>query len=89
MHRTHKIGISQHTNTSGGIHEHHGTTAQHVSIQVSVEEFATLLCTTVAGQLVAGVLDGELVIIRELLSTVDTTRGKDDDVLLAIHSDDP
>lgn len=60
-----------------------------VQTLVSVEELAALFCTTVAGQLVAGILDGELVIVRELLSTVDAPRGKDDDVLLAVHSDDP
>lgn len=56
---------------------------------MSVEELATLLCTAVAGQLVAGVLNRELVVVGELLSAVDAPRGKDDDVLLAVHGDDP
>lgn len=55
----------------------------------SVEELATLFCTTVAGQLVAGILDRELVVVGELLPTADAPRGKYDDVLLAVHSDDP
>lgn len=56
---------------------------------VSVEELATLLRATVAGQLVAGILNGELVVIGEFLAAVDAAGGEDDDVLLAIHSDDP
>lgn len=55
---------------------------------MSVKELTTLLCTAVAGQLVAGILNRELVVVGELLSAVDAPRGKDDDVLLAVHSDD-
>lgn len=43
---------------------------------------------TVAGQLVAGILNGELVVIGELLTTQDAAQGEDDDVLLALHMDD-
>lgn len=71
-----------------------GTAAQKTCsplsiVYTSVEELAALLCTAVAGQLVAGILNRELVVVGELLSTVDTPRGKDDDVLLAVHCDDP
>lgn len=55
----------------------------------SVEKLATLLGAAVAGQFVAGVLDRELVVVGELLSAADAARGKDDDVLLAVHSEDP
>lgn len=37
----------------------------------------------------AGVLNRELVVVGELLSTVDAPRGKDDNVLLAVHRDYP
>lgn len=59
------------------------------NVQISVEELATFLCTAVAGQLVAGILDGELVVVGQLLAAVDAPRGKDDDVFLAVHGDDP
>lgn len=60
-----------------------------LQVRASVEELATLLCAAVARQLVAGVLDGELVVIGELFPAVDAARGEDDDVLLAIHGDHP
>lgn len=68
--------------------------SQHLSRSDSqrsslVEKFTALLSATVAGQLVAGILNRELVVVGELLPTVDTTKGKDDYVLLAVHSDDP
>lgn len=68
--------------------------SQHLSRSDSqrsslVEKFPALLRATVAGQLVAGVLNRELVVVGELLPAVDTTKGKDDYVLLAVHSDDP
>lgn len=53
-----------------------------------VKEPTAALSATVAGQLVAGILNGELVVIGELLTTQDTAQGKDDDVLLALHMDD-
>jgi len=56
---------------------------------VSVEGLAALLGAAVAGQLVAGVLRGELVVVGELLAAVNAARGQDDDVLLAVHGDDP
>lgn len=59
------------------------------NVQILVEELATFLCTAVAGQLVAGILDGELVVVGQLLAAVDAPRGKDDDVFLAVHGDDP
>lgn len=57
-------------------------------VQVSVEELATFLGATVARQLVAGILNGELVVICELLSTVDAARGKYDNMLLPVDCDD-
>lgn len=57
-------------------------------MSLSVEELATLLCTAVAGQLVAGILNRELVVVGELLATEDAARSEDDDVLQAVHSDD-
>lgn len=59
------------------------------NVQISVEELAALLCSAVARQLVAGVLDRELVVIGELLAAVDAPGGKYDDVFLAVHGDDP
>ena len=53
----------------------------------SVEEPATPLGAAVAGQLAAGVLHGELVVVGELLAGADAARGQDDDVLPAIHGD--
>lgn len=55
----------------------------------SVEELAALLGPAVARQLAAGVLDGEFVVVGELLATVDAARGEDDDVFLLVHGDDP
>lgn len=77
-----------------GTSEQRDTAAQQTCsplsiVYISVEELATLLCTAVAGQLVAGVLDRELVVVGELLSAVDAPCGKDDNVLLAVHGDDP
>lgn len=54
-----------------------------------VEELPALLGAAVAGQLVAGVLDGELVVVGELLPPVDLAHGEDDDVLLPVDVDDP
>ena len=54
----------------------------------SVKEATAALGATVAGQLVAGILNGELVVIGELLTTQDAAQGEDDDVLLALHMDD-
>lgn len=39
---------------------------------------------TVAGQLVAGTLDGKLVVLGELVTSQDAAQGKDDSVLLFI-----
>lgn len=39
-------------------------------------------------QLALVVLDGELVVVRQLLSAVDLPQGKDDDVLAAVYVDD-
>ena len=55
----------------------------------SVEELPTFLGTTVAGELVAGILDGELIVVGELFPAVDLAHGEDDDVLLPVNVDDP
>ena len=55
----------------------------------SVEEAATPARPAVAAQLVAGVFDGELVVVRELLPPVDLPEGEDHDVLLPLDVDDP
>ena len=39
-------------------------------------------------QLAVLVLDGELVVVGELLAAVDLPQGEDDDVLAAVHVDD-
>lgn len=54
----------------------------------SVKEATAALGATVAGQLVAGILDGKLVVIGELLTSQDAAQGKDDNVFLAFHMDD-
>lgn len=56
---------------------------------VLVQEATAAPRRAVAVQLALLVLDGELVVVGELFSTVDASRGEDDDVLLAVHSDDP
>lgn len=55
--------------------------------ELSVEELAASFGAAVAGQLIVGVFDRELVVVRELLPTADAARGEDDDVLLAVHGD--
>ena len=55
----------------------------------SVEVAAAAPGKTVAVELAVGVLDGELVVVGELLAAVDLPLREDDDVLLAIHADDP
>lgn len=42
----------------------------------------------VAAQLALVVLDGELVVVRQLLAAVDLAQREDDDVLAAVHVDD-
>lgn len=54
----------------------------------SVQELPALLGTTVTGELVAGILDGELIVVREFLPAVDLAHSKDDNVLLPIDIDD-
>lgn len=54
----------------------------------SVKKPTAALGATVAGQLVAGILNGELVVIGELLTTKDAAQGEDDNVLLAFHVND-
>ena len=55
---------------------------------VSVKEPTAALGATVAGQLVAGILNGELIVVREFFPSVDLAHGKDDNVLLSINIDD-
>lgn len=57
-------------------------------MEASVEKLAALLRSAVAQQLIVGVFDRELVVVRELLPAVDAARREDDDVLLAVHGDD-
>ena len=57
--------------------------------RVLVEEAAAPPGAAVAVQLAVGVLDGELVVVGELLAPVDLPQGEDDDVLVAVHADDP
>lgn len=52
-----------------------------------IEELATLFGPTVARQLIAWFLNGELVIVGEFLAPVDFPHSKDDDVLLAVDID--
>lgn len=74
----------------GGVSSQPRGTAARVLLQSfpSVEELAALLCAAVAQQLVVGIFDGELVVVRELLPAADAARREDDDVLLAVHGDD-
>lgn len=54
---------------------------------LSIEEFATRLCPAVARQLIAWFFNGELVIVCELLSSIDFAHGKNDNVLLTVNID--
>lgn len=54
---------------------------------LSIEELATLLCPAVARQLIAWFFDGELVIVCELLASIDFAHGENDNVLLTINID--
>lgn len=54
---------------------------------LSIEKLATLLCPTVARQLIAWFFNGELVIVCELLSCIDFAHGENDNVLLTIDAD--
>jgi len=54
----------------------------------SVETTGTVWRTAVARNLLAGVLAGELIIIGDLLSACDWALGKNDDLGIAISSDD-
>lgn len=54
---------------------------------VSVEEPTAAPGATVTAEFVAGVFDGKLVVIGELLPSVDLTKGKDDDMLPTFHVD--
>lgn len=53
----------------------------------SVEETATAPGPTVTAEFVAGVFNRELVVIGELLPSVDLPKSKDDDMLPAFHVD--
>jgi len=53
----------------------------------SVEETATSPGPAVAVEFAAGVFNGELVIVGELLPPVDLPKSKDDDMLPAFHVD--
>lgn len=52
-----------------------------------VKELATLFGPTVARQLIAWFLDGELVVVRELFASVDFPQSKNDYVLLPVDID--
>ena len=54
---------------------------------VSVEETPTSPGPTVTVEFAAGVFDGELVVVGELLPPVDLPQREDDDVLPALHVD--
>lgn len=54
----------------------------------SVEEAPTSPRSAVTVEFVAGVFDGEFVVVRELFPSVDLPQGEDDDVLPALHVDD-
>lgn len=54
---------------------------------VSVEETPTSPGPTVTVEFVAGVFNGELVVIGELLPSVDLSKSKDDNMLPAFHID--
>lgn len=53
-----------------------------------VEEATAASRPAVAEQLALLVLDGELVVVGQLLAAVDLPQGEDDDVLAAVHVDD-
>lgn len=53
-----------------------------------VKEATAASGSTVTVQLVAGVLDGKLVVVGELLPPVDLAQSEDHNVLLALHVDD-
>lgn len=55
---------------------------------VLIQESSAASRPTVAVQLALVVLDGELVVVRQLLSAVDLPQGKDDDVLAAVDIND-
>lgn len=55
---------------------------------VLIKESAAASRSTVAVQLALVVLDGELVVVRQLLPTVDLPQSEDDDVLAAVHIND-
>lgn len=56
--------------------------------QLLIEEATAASRPTVAVQLVLVVLDGKLVVVGQLFTTVDLSQGEDDYVLAAIHVDD-
>lgn len=56
---------------------------------LSVEKASTSPRAAVTVQLVAGVFDGEFVVIRKLFPAVDLPQREDNDVLLSFHVDDP
>lgn len=53
-----------------------------------VEELPAPLGSAVAWKLIARLLDGEFVVVCELLAAVDLACGEYDDVLLPVHVDD-
>lgn len=55
----------------------------------SVEETPTSPRPAVTIEFVAGVFDGELVVVSELLSPIDLPQSKNDNVLAAFHVDNP
>lgn len=57
-------------------------------LSCSVEEPPAFLGAAIAGQLVAGIFNGKLVVVSELFTTVDLAHGKDDNVLLPVDVDD-
>lgn len=56
---------------------------------VLIQEYSAASRPTVAVQLALVVLNGELVVVGQLLSAVDLPQGKDDDVLAAVYVNDP
>lgn len=56
--------------------------------RVLIQEATAASRPTVAVQLAVLVLDGELVVVGQLLAAVDLPQGEDDDVLAAVHVDD-
>lgn len=53
-----------------------------------IKESAAAPRATVAVQLALVILNGELVVVGQLFSTIDLPQGKDDDVLAAVHVND-